>query len=297
MLSFYKLINFTNYFYLLIHLLIHFIKIKTNRWIITSLNSIETKDLNDFNINGAFKNFLWIVIFWNLGNIVLNFFNRYTNFKIKTFISEKISKYIYLKSIENKETHSLQLFENSLVIDKIYERLLFTIPKILIYVFYYTYLLFSFSYQLLFITIVFNLVCVYITRKFNQIKKNIFNKIYNIEVNLKNEHIKYIKDNTEHDLENLYKLRNKEKENEAYYLHFSSISTELFTDILLGLIYCIGFSYLNPSSINNIKPIELMYMGINSSNFLNFIIDLIDCYHNHSQDLIQLGNLKKYFTN
>ncbi len=297
MLSFYKLINFTNYFYLLIHLLIHFIKIKTNRWIITSLNSIETKDLNDFNINGAFKNFLWIVIFWNLGNIVLNFFNRYTNFKIKTFISEKISKYFYLKSIENKETHSLQLFENSLVIDKIYERLLFTIPKILIYVFYYTYLLFSFSYQLLFITIVFNLVGVYITRKFNQIKKNIFNKIYNIEVNLKNEHIKYIKDNTEHDLENLYKLRNKEKENEAYYLHFSSISTELFTDILLGLIYCIGFSYLNPSSINNIKPIELMYMGINSSNFLNFIIDLIDCYHNHSQDLIQLGNLKKYFTN
>ncbi len=297
MLSFYKLINFTNYFFLFLHLLIHFIKIKTNRWIITSLNSIDIKEINNDNINNHFTNFLWVVILWNFGNIFLNFINRYTNYKIKTFISDNISKSIYLKSINNKESHSLQLFENSLVIDKIFERLLFTIPKILIYIFYYTYLLFNFSYKLLFVTLFFNIIGVYITRKFNQIKKNIFNKIYNLEVNMKNEHIKFIKDSETHDLENLYKLRNKEKQTEAYYLHFSSISTELFTDVLLGLIYCMGFYYLNPLSLNHIKPIELMYMGINSSNFLNFIIDLIDCYHNHSQDLIQLGNLKKYFTN
>lgn len=304
MLKFYKLIDIPTYFYLFIHLLIHFIKIKTNRWIITTLNTIEIKDLTENNINDNFLSFLWVVIFWNLGNILLNFINRYTNYKIKQFLANRISKKFYLESlkVDNlEEKHSLHLFENSLTLDRIYERLLFTIPKILIYVFYYLYSLFNFSYSILLVTFIFNSIGVYITRKINQLKKQIFTKIHHLEVDIKNEHINFIKnkenkENKDKDrlnLDHLYDFRNKEKEKEMKFVHLSSITTELFTDILLGFVYCMGFKYLLPNSISNLKPIELMYMGINSSNFMNFIIELIDCYHHHNQDLVQIDILNK----
>ena len=302
MLKFYKLIDLPTYFYLFGHLLIHLIKIKTNRWIITSLNNIDIKNLTENNINDNFLSFLWIVIFWNLGNIFLNFINRFTNFKIKQFLAKNISKKYYVKSLANienlEEKHSLHLFENSLALDRIYERLLFTIPKILIYVFYYLYSLFNFSYSILFITFIFNIIGVYITRKINQLKKEIFTKIHNLEIDIKEEHINFVKkkDKDYQKLENLYKFRNKEKDKENKFIHLSSISTELFTDVLLGVVYCMGYSYILPGTLNNLKPIELMYMGINSSNFMNFIIELIDCYHQHNQDLVQIDSINKLIT-
>lgn len=302
MLKFYKLINLTTYFYLIIHLLIHFIKIKTNRWIITSLNSIEIKDLTENNINDNFLSFLWVVFFWNLCNIVLNFINRLTNYKIKQYLAKNISKKYYIESllkVENlEEKHSLHLFENSLILNRIFERLLFTIPKILIYVFYYLYSLFSFSYSILIVTFIFNSISIYIIRKINQLKKEIFTKIHHLEVDIKNEHINFIKNNNNKDkdkdrqnLEHLYDYINKEKNNENKIAHLSNITTELFTDVLLGVIYCMGYKYLLPNNISHLKPIELMYMGINSSNFMNFIIEIIDCYHHHNQDLVQIFKL------
>jgi hypothetical protein len=297
MWKFYKLIDLTTYFYLSTHLLVHFIKIKTNRWLITTLNSIDIKVLNEQNINSYFNGFLWGVVLWNIGNILLNFINRFTNYKIKNFLA-KISKNYYLDNLSNQDNkNSLHLFESSLVLDRIYERLLFTIPKILIYVFYYLYSLVNFSYSILFITFIFNVVGVFITRKINKFKKKIFTDIHNIEIDIKNEHINFVKNKENNDndkdkdkknLEHLYNYRNLEKDKEIKFIHLSSITNELFTDILLGTVYCIGFRYLYEES--HLKPIELMYMGVNSSNFLNFIIEIIDSYHQHNLDLVHIVN-------
>ncbi len=299
MLDFYKIIDYKSYFFLFIHLLIHFIKIKTNRIIITTLNNYGDLTVNNYNDN--FYGFIWIILLWNITNIILNLLNRYTNYKIKTFLISSINKNIYLKSLENEknndEKHSLQLFDNSLVLDKIFERLLFTIPKILIYVFYYLYCLFNFSYLVLIITFLFNLVGIYIIKKINNLKKEIFAKNYEIDVDIKNEHIEFIKNKDTTKLKiitNLYDIRNVNKQKELFYIHANTLSTDFFTDILMCLVFCIGFNHMMPNLESSIKPIELMYMGMNSSNFMNYIIDLIENYNNHKQDLIQIGNLKKY---
>jgi hypothetical protein len=319
MLKFYKLINFKHYIFLCINLLIHFIKIKTNRYIITTLNTVEITKLTDNNISDYYSTFFWSVIIWNLGNILINFINKVTYYKIKSYIINKISKTLYLQSINqiydkkaNKNTdnlekcnnnlnlenekHEIQLFDNSQVLDRIYERLLFTIPKILIFVFFYLYCLMNFSFYILCITFIFNFIGVFIIKKINNIKKNIFKKIYDYEVDIKNEHINFIKSNDKESINKikiLFDSRNKDKNLESIYNHSGSLFTELFSDILMCIVFCYGFNFLVPNSINNMKPIELMYTGINSCNFMNYIIELIDSYNNHKQDMIQLGELKE----
>ena len=259
------------------------------------MNSINITDLNENNINSYFNGFLFGVVLWNIGNIILNFINRFTNYKIKQFLG-KISKKYYLDNLNNQDDkYSLHLFESSLVLDRIYERLLFTIPKILIFVFYYLYSIFNFSYSILLVTFIFNITGFFITRKINQFKKKIFTNIHNLEIDIKNEHINFIKNKKNKDKDNknlelLYNNRNQEKDNEIKFIHISSITNEFFTDILLGTVYCLGFRYLSPMSISHLKPIELMYMGVNSSNFLNFIIEIIDSYHQHNQDLVHITN-------
>ena len=305
MWKFYKLIDKKIYFFLFLHLIVHFIKIQTNRSIVTKLNTIDTVSLL-LNYQDNFISFVFFSLFWVLGNFILNLINRYTNYKIKSYIYKNINQEIYIRSLNNikddkikitdeNEKHFIQLFDNISILDRIYERLLFTIPKIIIYIFYYLYSLLNFSYLALFFTFVFNLIGVYLIKKINNFKKNIVTKIYHDEVESRNEHIKFIKDKNE--LDNIIKIQESKfnnKTKDLFLSHVNSTTNELFSDILLCLMYCYGFSYLTGNESIKMKPIELMYMGINSSNFMGFIIDFMDSYNGFKQDLIQIGSLNEF---
>jgi hypothetical protein len=181
-------------------------------------------------------------------------------------------------------------------LDRIYEKLLFTIPKIIINILFYFHSLLNFSYFVLSFTFLFNIIGIYIIRKINNLKKIIVTKLYQLEVDSRNEHIKFIKDKNE--IDNIIKIQEEKglyKKKELINIHANSITNELFSDILLCLVYCYGFKYLvNDNS--QIKPIELMYMGINSSNFMSFIIDLLDSHNNFKQDLIHIGSLNEFIS-
>lgn len=304
MLKFYKLIDKKNYFFLLIHLVVHFIKMKTNRLLIKKINNINIATLtNDF--NNEFISFIFFSFLWTFGNFILNIINKYTNYKIKLHINTNINQEIYIKTLKNikknnmgindkNEKYFIQLYDNISILDRIFERLLFTIPKNIIYIIYYLHSLLNFSYFVLIFTFLFNIIGVYLLRKINNLKKNIVTKLYHLEVESRNEHIKFIKNRD--DTDQLIKIHNENgiyKKKELFYVHINNIANDFFSDILLCFVYCYGFNYLvNNTSL--IKPIDLMYMGINSSNFMGFIIDFLDNYNGHRQDIIHIGSLNDF---
>ncbi len=303
MWKFYKLIDKKIYFFLFIHLIVHFIKIKTNRLIVTKLNNMDVTILAS-NFNDGFFNFILFSFIWIVGNFILNMINRYTNYKVKSYINKNINQQIYIKTLKNiknnnvtinsnNEKHFIQLFDNISILDRIFERLLFTIPKIIIYVIFYLHSLLNFSYFVLLFTFLFNIIGVYLLRKLNNLKKTVVTKLYDLEVESRNEHIKFIKEKDE--IDGIIKIQDekvKYKKDELFYIHINNTTNELFSDVLLCFVYCYGFKYLI-GDISPIKPIELMYMGVNSSNFMSFIIDFIDNYNGFKQDLIHIGSLNE----
>lgn len=272
MQNYFKFLSLKSVFFLLIHLTSFLIKIQTGRWLVTTITEYEKID------DLQYKLILWIFF-----SLFVNITNRYSNYLIKDNINTLINNYyigffekLQKEKYTNIDKKELNItYDNLSKIDKILERFVMVLPKNFIYLGFYLYSLLNFSLTTTIIVILFNSIGIYASTKINKMKKKNHDEIYNNDIIIKNKHLERISTNKINfdQIKEEQNIKKKLKLKELLLNHFSSIFTEFFSDLMTLLIILIGLNYYNSSDL---KPIQLLYLGINSGNFIIYSTEIKD---------------------
>jgi len=250
-------------------------------------------ELND---NLSFKKtFLFILIklilFHLIESITNYFLNKIVTDSIKN-IYENIFKVIKYKMSffdKNNRNKFVKFYDYIYTIEYIYSKLLLEIPKNIIYIIYYSYTIYKFSFFSFIIINIFNCISMYLLNKLllkqlsiekHKIKlkernKNYFlNSVDNI-IFIKSK----LKESSEinklitYNYEFYNEYLNGQKINKIY-----NILNNIIIDSLTIIIYSTGSFYV----LNKIiKPIDFLYLGINTGNLYSHLLNIKSTYNDY----------------
>jgi ABC-type bacteriocin/lantibiotic exporter with double-glycine peptidase domain len=259
------------------------------KWLFTTLTDITPSIIiDDYRTQLIyFSAILFIVsIIYNLIELKIRII--YNNIINELFKKAK-EKILYSKLYElNKLNRSelLTFMDNFYVFETIYETILLTLPKTLLFLTYYFYNLYSFSLNTLLAILIINIITVVISRYIKNIKYLYEYKLFSTTSLLKKNNIEIINNlkhikmsNTESKenniLENQLNDKNLLRINEFKINSYYSLFTENITDI----IEVIMFYTLSPFVLSQqLKTIDLIYIGNNSGSMINYSISLYECF-------------------
>lgn len=272
MQNYFKFLSFKSVFFLLIHLASFLIKIQTGRWLVTTITDYEKT-----------KNLQSKLIIWIFFSLFVNITNRYSNYLIKDDINTLINNY-YVKFFEklqkdkytNIDKKELNItYDNLSKIDRILERFVMMLPKNLLYLGFYLYSLLNFSLNTTILVILFNSIGILVSTKINKMKKINHDEIYNNDIIIKNRHLERISNGkiNYNQIKEEQNIKKGLKLQELMLNHCSNIFTEFFSDLMTLFIILIGLNFYN---LTDLKPIQLLYLGINSGNFIIYSTEIKD---------------------
>ena len=289
----YKYIIIDKWYYLTstisINLLSYLFKFISYRQLTEYISNINDDYLEDLNYKLGIFFIKFIIIhgiynwsYYIMGNIVID--------KLKYIFDKIINRLLYYKVdfFRNNNEHKInQLWFYLNSIELLIEKLILELPKITIYLMYYTYTIYNFSGLSLFIIIPTNLLVIYLLHPLSKKQYKYNKERIDLDLETKNilleasSNIEFIKLNNkqEHEINKLNNKYNKLLYNKSNDKKISSILlfvSEVFDDILILTIYSIGVIHV----VNrNMKPIELLYLAIHTGNFYYQLLQLKDIYN------------------
>lgn len=220
--------------------------------------------------------------FYYLEKIVLNGVKR-----IFVDLTNRIMNYHvdFFKKNNNSKISQIWFYLSS--IEMLVEKLILELPRILIFIGYYLYSLYSFSPIALFIILPINILITLLLHPLSIKQYQYQQDRIDLDLDTKNKlleataNIEFVKLNNKqlYESDRVLESYNQYVTNKLADKKISSSITtfsEMFSDILVLIVYSIGvLSLIN----NNLKPIELLYIAVNTSNFYYQITQLKDIYN------------------
>jgi ABC-type bacteriocin/lantibiotic exporter with double-glycine peptidase domain len=172
-------------------------------------------------------------------------------------------------------------------VEMLIEKIILEFPRIVIYLGYYLWTIYSFSSLAVMIIVPINLLILFVFHPLSKKQYMIQQERMDLDLETKNKLLEATSNIEAVKLANMQENETKKVMN--YYDQYvmnkiidkkitSSLSTvsEIFSDFLTLIIYSIGISYLFTGAM---KPIELLYLAVHTSNFYYQMLQLKEIYN------------------
>ena len=249
-------------------------------------------DLNNKFTNNLFTFILIKLIFFHGIESITNYFlNKIVSDSIKNIYEKlfKILKYKISFFDNNNRNKFVKFYDYIYTIEYIFTKILLDLPKNIIYIIYYSYTIYKFSFFSFVTIIIFNCFSMYLLNKIlnkqlliekNKIKLKERNKNYFLN---SIDNIIFIKSKLKESYE-INKLHTYNYEFYNEYLKGQKINktydilNNVIIDTLTIIIYSTGSFYvLN----NTIKPVDFLYLGINTGNLYSHLLNIKNTYNDY----------------
>jgi ABC-type bacteriocin/lantibiotic exporter with double-glycine peptidase domain len=230
---------------------------------------------------------IYYVTIKNINNMITKIFMKSANNIIKSKII-KIDKY---------DKENILLFNDLIyVYENVLTNIIILLPKNIIYILYYTYNIYTFSFKITIIMILISCISIYLFNYFSLYKNKNYEIFYKLDNYNKKKHIERI-NNLKHikmccmenyEGENINKVYNERKNLKNINVKLNNFINgipDITRNIMIYTMYIMGAKYVK---LDKIKPIELIFLGSNSSNFIYFIISIKNIYDNYVKHYFQL---------
>ncbi|AYV76461.1 MAG: ABC transporter [Terrestrivirus sp.] len=309
MYNLYKYIDRRTYLCSLIHSIIFFVRIVLYRTIYKIASNLNTEsDLSQFYTE---------IIKYFLGLLLIEFIHLGTYYYTKKLINKTISN-LFSNAMSNMLRYNLtdlQIYDKNKLIslhdlyyifESVYEKMILNLPRYIIYLCYYIYGIYEFSFKTVATMIVISFVSTIIMHKISEIKEQNYTKFYLHDTSMKQEHIerlnniKHIKTSQtecfeQNEITDSYKQREITKNYDMKLTNAMTLIPDMTGNFMTCMIYILGAESVSSLMI---KPIDLIFLGTNSNNFIYYTINLKNIWddykkHHHQMKIIfDLNNEK-----
>lgn len=228
-------------------------------------------------------------------HIVTSYFlNKSVIDRVKTIFVDLVKKMVYYKleffRNENRDRF-IQLWDYMYSAEELIRNIILDCPKIFIYLLYYTYTIYTFSSNAVLAVLAVNAIVIYTLHPWSLKQYKYQEERMELDMDTKNkylemvnnmEHIKLSgKENDESDrILKSYNSYHDNKGRDSIISYSTSIFSEIINDLIMFIIYIIGYSYVLNGSM---KPIELLYLAVHTGNFYNQINSLKETYNTYKK--------------
>lgn len=190
----------------------------------------------------------------------------------------------YKKDMQNKINQIWLYLSN---IETMMQKLLIDLPKILIFIGYYIYTIYSLYPNALLFIVPINIFIVFALHPFSKKQYKLQRDRLNHDLDVKNKllevisNIEFVKLNNRENnevarIDNAYDRYTLNKTRDKWIEFCIEFISHIFNDFLILVIYSIGIIYIIQKSID---PIDLLYLAVNTGNFCLQIMQLKDIYN------------------
>jgi ABC-type multidrug transport system fused ATPase/permease subunit len=190
----------------------------------------------------------------------------------------------FKKDVQNK-INQIWLYLNN--IETMMEKLLIDLPKILTFIIYYIYVIYAIYPQAILLIIPINIFIVLALHPFSKKQYKLQKEKLQLDLDVKNKlleatsNIEFVKLNNRenHEINRMHEAFTKFTNNKIEDRWMNScidLLSQLFNDFLIIIIYSISVIFILK---NLFKPVDLVYLAINTGNFCYQIIQLKDIYN------------------
>lgn len=238
-------------------------------------------------LTGYFIGLFLVHVVYNISYLFLESSVIFRVRKIFTDLVQRMMTYRveFFKKNNNHKISQVWFYLSS--VEMLIEKIILELPRILVYLGYYLWTIYSFSSLAVAIIVPINLLILFIMHPLSKKQYIIQQERTDLDLETKN---KLLETTSNIEAVKLSNMQTKEGQKivQSYddYVHnklldkqiTSSLSTvsEIFSDFLTLIIYSIGISYL---IVGTMKPIELLYLAVHTSNFYYQMTQLKEIYN------------------
>jgi len=193
----------------------------------------------------------------------------------------------------------LSINDNNYIFESVYEKLIILLPKNILYLCYYFYIIYEFSFNVLIMMLVTSLLTTYVIHQLSIKKELNYGKLYKLESNLKQSHIErlnnlnFIKTSQSESFEitNITQSYDERSFKKIYDLKMTTLinlTPEITGLLMTYIIYILGYKQMD--------LLDLMFLAGNSINFTSSIINLKSIYDDYSKHYEQLKLVSDFIT-
>lgn len=253
---------------------------------ISTLVENPTIDYNSF-LYTFFLKFLFVHILYNITFFILE--KRVID-SVKTMFTDIVKRLLhynvdYFKKNNNQKIGQLWFYLSSLEV--LIEKTLLELPRICIFLGYYLYTIYTFSPLAVCIIIPINVLIMYVLHPLSKRQFKLQHKRVDLDLEVKNRlleataNIEYVKLNNQQQFETDRVLSNYDKYitnkiEDKSMTSFISAFSEIFSDMLIIIIYSIGISHVISGQL---KAVDLLFLAVNTSNFYYQMCQLKEIYN------------------
>lgn len=248
-----------------------------------------------------------------LGKIIVSHLvHSITSEYIKNKISNKITntfeeivdnmayyKVSFLQDVSKNEVYELWHYLH--LLEHLLRNIVLDVPKALIYLCYYSYTIYQFSWKTFPSILVINLLVFFLINPFLKMQLTYSENKMNYDLLTKKRFMELEKNflqvkingQEENEIKRIISAHKKYKDNKYADRRieiYKNSATDIINDILMTCIYLLGASYVLQKEI---KPIQLMYLAIHTGNFYERFFNLKSIYDHYLSLKPQLNVIEK----
>jgi ABC-type bacteriocin/lantibiotic exporter with double-glycine peptidase domain len=305
MLKLLKLIDIKTYLISIVHLIIFLVRLRYYKWMVTIITNFKEEKIDEF-YSDMLKFIFIISCLTLLFTATLILIKRNINIAVRNVYCE-ISKNLIDCDVTSYEEGDKSVLMTYVDTQQIYEsslgKLLLKIPKTLIYLGYYLYTVYSFSFKMVFVLLSISAINIYATSNFAKLEEKYYELLFSHSSKMRNEQIdrlnnlKHVKmcftqEKEKNIIENDYEISKTNKNREELLSNGIFAFNDILSDIISYCVVVIGIKYYLMESMT---IMELLYLSSHSSNFIIYITSLKDYYYyfyKHQTITEKINNIK-----
>lgn len=183
------------------------------------------------------------------------------------------------------------------IFESVYEKVTLSLPRNGIYLVYYLTELYRFSVGTVVTMVVISMVATLLLHHVTRLKEWNYNSLYRTDIRIKKKHterlnnLKYIQASVSERLEtdlvtDSYQLRLRLKDRDMMLTGILTGIPDLTGTLMTCVIYLLGASYVKADLL---KPLELIFLGSNSMNFISSLLDTKGVWDDYNKHATQMG--------
>jgi ABC-type bacteriocin/lantibiotic exporter with double-glycine peptidase domain len=223
--------------------------------------------------------------------IFKNLIIRIVNFKLP-----------YIKQISTNKLNQLWFYLNS--VEYIITKLIIDVPRVVLFVSYYTYIIYNFSFLALCLIIPTNILLVYIQQPLinkqyecqeERTALDLLSKNRFLETMLNIDYVK-LKNQQNYEIQKIMTSYDKYIDNvitDTRLTHYLSYISMIGNDFVMTLIYMIGIGMITDG---NLTASELLFLGIHTNSFYYRLKELKDIYNHYNRNQSRIHTIYELLT-
>lgn len=286
-------------FLMIVNCITYLYKFINYKYLTTFVSNIADNPYIDFNssLYMFFIKFLFIHILYNMTFFILE---KRVIESVQSVFSDIVNRLFhynvdYFRKNNNQKIGQLWFYLSSLEV--LIEKMILELPRICIFLGYYLYTIYCLSPFSILLIVPVSLIIMYVLHPLSKRQYSLQHKRVDLDLEVKNRlleataNIEYVKLNNQQQFETERVLSNyrnyiSNKIEDKSITSFISAFSEIFSDLLIVIVYGIGITQLLSG---NIKAVELLFLAVNTSNFYYQMFQLKDIYNYYRKIQPKIG--------